>query len=148
MPTLIGPESLEHDAVVPQCLDNQYVSDSVFAKMVAGSLDYDHAEIARLRENDFRTEFIRSLVYSSQVVIQRAFLKNSAFLYKNFLPEDTENFQAFAQLIRDEAIIPFLFKESSLKDELSFDFSKEGDRATKALLDELDDIHMCAPGGG
>jgi hypothetical protein len=137
---LIHPDGLEADAVVPQCLDNQYVSDAVFSKMVAGDLDFTNPEIARLRESDFRTEFIRSLVYSSQVVIQRAYLKNSDFLYKNYLPKDAENFEAFGQLIRDKAVVPFLFKESSLEDQLSFDLRKEGDRALKDLLGLIDDV--------
>jgi hypothetical protein len=137
---LIDPEGLEADAVVPQCLDNQYVPDSLFSKMMSESLDFTDREIARLRENNFRTEFIRSLIYSSQVVIQRAFLKNSEFLYKNFLPEDNRNFHAFGQLIRDKAVVPFLFTESSLHDDHGFDVHKEGDRAAKALLDQLDEV--------
>jgi hypothetical protein len=134
---VIGPDSLEADAVVPQCLDNQYVSDPVFSKMIEDRLDYRNKDIAHLRELDFRTEFIRSLVYSSQVVIQRAFLKNSEFLFKNYLPEDGSNLAAFASLMREKAIVPFLFRESSLRDKLDFDLSKEGDRATEALLDEV-----------
>ena len=134
---LIGPDNLEVDAVVPQCLDNQYVSDRVFSEMVERGVDYRDQNIARLRENNFRTEFIRSLVYSSQVVIQRAFFKNSEFLYKNYLPENGENLNAFANLIRKKAIVPYLFKESSLRDNLEFDVSKEGDRATRALIGEV-----------
>lgn len=141
---LIAADALEYDAVVPQCLDNQFVSDRVFSKMLAESLDYEDPSIAQLRENDFRTEFIRSLIYSSQVVIQRAYLKNSRFLYKNYLPgktpEDIKNLNAFAQLMRDEAIVPFLFRESSLLDGVSFDLHQEGDQALKAVLDELDEV--------
>jgi hypothetical protein len=140
---LIGPDNLEADAVVPQCLDNQYVSDLVFSKMVERGVDYRDREIAELREKDFRTEFIRSLVYSSQVIIQRAFFKNSEFLYKNYLPENGENLRAFARLMREKAVVPYLFKESSLRDNLEFDVSKDGDRATRALLDEVGDEVTC-----
>jgi hypothetical protein len=108
--------------------------------MIAESLDYTDQDIARLRENNFRTEFIRSLIYSSQVVIQRAFFKGSDFLYKNFLPEDKRSSQAFAQLIRDKAVIPFLFREASLDAGQEFDVPPEGDRATRALLDHLDEV--------
>ena len=140
---LIGPASLEADAVVPQCLDNQYVSDAVFSKMMESDLDYRDQTIAELRERDFRTEFNRSLIYSSQVVIQRAFLKNSAFLYRNYLPEDGRNLEAFAQLMRHRAIVPYLFKESSLDESQEFDLSQEGDRAMHALLDEVGDDISC-----
>lgn len=141
--TLIGPDNLEADAVVPQCLDNQYVSDAVFTKMVERGVNYRDIEIAKSRENDFKTEFIRSLVYSSQVIIQRAFLNNSEFLYKNYLPENGENLTAFSKLVRDKAVMPYLFKESSLLDNLAFDKSKDGDRALKALLSEIGDEVTC-----
>jgi hypothetical protein len=141
---LIVPDALEYDAVVPQCLDNQYVSDSAFAELIDKSLDYEDAAIDEMRERDFRTEFMRSLIYSSQIVVQRAYLKNSHFLRRNFEPKKTEggrrNFDAFAQLIRDRAIVPFLFKESSLTDGVTFDLHEEGDRVLKALLDELDEV--------
>ncbi|MGQ0649215.1 MAG: hypothetical protein ACT4P7_16815 [Gemmatimonadaceae bacterium] len=140
---LIGPDNLEVDAIVPQCLDNQYVSDSVFGMMIAGGLDYDDPKIAELRERDFRTEFMRSLVYSSQVIIQRAFLHNSDFLYKHYLPEDRANLGAFARLTRERAIVPFLFREASLRDSLDFDLSQAGGRAARALLDEVGDDVSC-----
>jgi hypothetical protein len=143
MTKLIGPDSLEVDAVVPQCLDNQYVSDAVFVQMRERGVDYRDRDIAAAREADFRTEFIRSLVYSSQVIIQRAFLKNSEFLYKNYAPDNGNNLQSFAQLVRSNAIVPYLYRESSLRDDLSFDVHKEGDRATKALLEELGNDAVC-----
>jgi hypothetical protein len=143
MSRLIGPDGLEPDAVVPQCLDNQYVSDPVFADMIRRGVDYEDREVAAAREQDFRNEFIRSLVYSSQIVIQRAFFKNSDFLYKNYDPSDRESLRAFAELVRQRAIVPYLFTESSLSDGLAFDIRKAGDAATKALLDEVGDDVSC-----
>lgn len=143
MSDLISPESLEADAVVPQCLDNQYISDEIFKDMMHRGVDYRDGAVASARERIFRTEFIRSLVYSSQVVIQRAFLKNSDFLYKNYQPENGENLRAFAELIRRHAIIPYLYRESSFTDQLAFDVRNEGDAAAKALLDEVGDAVRC-----
>jgi hypothetical protein len=142
-PNLIGPDSLEIDAVVPQCLDNQYVSGSVMSRMMTRGLDYTDSEIASLRENDFKTEFMRSLIYSSQVIIQRAFLKNSDFLYKSYLPETPRSLESFAHLIREGAIVPFLFNERSLRDNLEFNLREQGDRATKALLEQTGDDVTC-----
>ncbi len=143
MSDLITPEGLEADAVVPQCLDNQYVSDGIFQEMISRGVDYEDGAVAAARERAFRNEFIRSLVYSSQVVIQRAYLKNSDFLYKNYLPEDGGNLRAFASLMRQHAIIPYLYKESSFTDDLEFDVRKEGDAAAQALLDEVGDDVRC-----
>lgn len=100
MPDLINPDGLEADAVVPQCLDNQYVPDEIFNDMVQRGVDYLDLEISEARERTFRTEFVRSLVYSSQVVIQRAYFKNSDFLYRNYLPQNGQDLQAFAGLMR------------------------------------------------
>ena len=141
--TLIGPDNLEVDAVVPQCLDNQYVSDRVFSEMVKRDIDFRDRIIAESRENAFRTEFIRSLVYSSQVIVQRAFFKNSEFLYKNYLPENGNDLKAFAKLMKEKAIVPYLFKESSLTDGLEFDVRADGDRATRALVDEIGEAVTC-----
>ena len=143
MSDLISPEALEADAVVPQCMDNQYVSDEIFQEMTRRGVDYRDDEIAAARERAFRTEFIRSLVYSSQVVIQRAYLNNSDFLYKNYQPENGQNLRAFAELIRQHAIIPFLYQESSFTDNLAFDVRNEGGIATQALLDEVGDGVRC-----
>src|ERR1022692_2132736 len=145
MANLIGPDGLEPDAVVPQCLDNQYLSDTVFAEMVRRGVDYEDERVAAARERDFRNEFVRSLIYSSQVVVQRAYLKNSDFLYKNYEPtiDNRKNLRAFADLMRQQAIVPYLFAESSLSDRLEFDVRKEGDAATQALLDQVGDDVVC-----
>jgi len=37
---IINPELLEIDATIPQCLDNQFVSDKVFMYMIKNKLDY------------------------------------------------------------------------------------------------------------
>ena len=143
MSDLISPDGLEADAVIPQCLDNVFVSDEVFRDMVHRGVDYRDGRVAAARERDFRAEFIRSLVYSSQVVIQRAYLKNSDFLYKNYHPENGENLRAFAELMRRHAIIPYLFTESSLAESQDFDVRREGDVATQALLNEVGDDVRC-----
>ena len=134
---IIGPESLEADAVVPQCLDNQFVSDNTFELMMREGLDYSDTNIRDARRRAFRTEFVRSLVYSSQVVIQRAYFVNSDFLYENYLPSKPKDLEAFAALMRTGAITPFLFQESSLGQDLNFDTHSEGRAATEALLREV-----------
>ncbi|ASC69513.1 hypothetical protein XM38_004400 [Halomicronema hongdechloris C2206] len=46
-----------------------------------------------------------------------------------------------SKLLRQRAVVPFLFRESSLTDQLEFDLMQEGDRALKSLIQELDDIY-------
>lgn len=146
METLIDSASLEADAVVPQCLDNQYVSDDVFSYMMTQEkASFDDPVVQGKREKEVRTEFIRSLVYSSQVIIQRAYLINNQFLYKNYspTPRNRQNLEAFARLIREKAIVPFLFNESSLEDNMNFDTDAEGIIALKTLLEEVGDDLTC-----
>ncbi|MCG8688660.1 MAG: hypothetical protein MI892_27565 [Desulfobacterales bacterium] len=133
---LIGPKQLEIDATMPQCLDNQYVSDNTMQYMLQNEANYDDSSVKELRQTEVHNEFIRSLVYSSQVVINRAFLKNNEFLYSNYSSENLKKTSDFAELIRTSAIVPYLFTEKSLTDKLEFDVRKPGDRAIKSLLEQ------------
>jgi len=137
---IINPELLEIDATIPQCLDNQFVSDKVFMYMINNKLDYTNNTVKKLREQDFKIEFIRSLIYSSQIVINRAFLTNSEFLYKNYLPINEENLLAFSKLMNDNIIVPYLYKNGSLDEDLEFDTKIEGHIATQELFNHLDTI--------
>jgi hypothetical protein len=140
---IIVPHQLEADAVVPQCLDNQFTSDRVFDHMVRDGATYDDPTVQQLRGEDVQTEFIRSLVYSSQVIINRAYLKNNNYLYKNYQPSDPRNLSAFAELVRQGAVLPFLFRESSLNEDLDIDVRSEGNRAIRTLLQETGDDVTC-----
>jgi hypothetical protein len=141
---IITPDQLELDATIPQCLDNQYVSDTILKNMMDNGLDYSNANIKDMRQNEIYNEFIRSLIYSSQIIINRAFFQNNEFLYSNYLPENKDNFYAFAKLLRSGAIIPYLHLENSLSDELEFDVRKDGERATKELLEQTGYDIPCA----
>lgn len=52
---LISPAGLEADAVVPQCLDNQYVSDAVFLHMVNNGIDYSDTAVTDMRASEIQT---------------------------------------------------------------------------------------------
>jgi len=136
MPIII-PDELEAGAVVPQCLDNQYVAPETFATMIDSNLTYSAELIRSQRAQAVQREFIRSLVYAPQVVVNRAFFRNNEFLYKMYLPENTGNLDSFVELMRCRAILPFLGRESSLADSVPFDTSKEGDRACSKLMERI-----------
>lgn len=140
---IIDPDGLEIDAVVPQCLDNQYVSDRIFRLMVDRGVDYEDDQIRQLRERDFRREFLRPLIYSSQVVIQRASLLNSDFLYQHYHPRSGEDLVAFASLIRSRAVVPYLYTEDALGEQVTFDTRPDGELAVRALLQQLGDDVTC-----
>lgn len=133
MPIII-PDQLEAGAVVPQCLDNQYVNAETLAAIIDGSLSYSDEKIRALRAQSVRREFMRSLVYAPQVVINRAYFRNNEFLYNMFRPDNPIDLEAFAQLMEQHAILPFLGIENSLVDNVPFDTTKEGDRACSELV--------------
>jgi hypothetical protein len=132
----IAPNDLKTDAVVPQCLDNQYVSDAVFAHLLKHrDHDYDTPDVHTMRKQAVQNEFIRSLVYSSQVVINRAAFWNNDFLHANCLPE-SPGFQSFCDLLDNQVIVPFLFNESSLSELPDKGVRPNGKRAIHALLEK------------
>lgn len=69
MPQILIPDQLDADTVVPQFVDNQYIAEDIFLDIVQHSLDYGNAKIIEKRKQYLQNEFIRSLIYSSQVVI-------------------------------------------------------------------------------
>jgi hypothetical protein len=80
------------------------------------------------------------LIYSSQVVINRASMKNNDYLYQNYLPDNRDSFQAFCKLMRQKAVVPYLFNESSLVHMGGYEGRAEGERALKALAEEAGEI--------
>src|SRR5579871_2728877 len=140
---IITPDQLEADAVVPQCIDNQYVSDRIFSYLTENTADYNNATVRQMREDEIKTEFVRSLVYSSQVVLNRVFMKNNEYVYRRYLPENRGEFLAFCGLMREKAVVPFLYEESALAENLETGVRKEGDDAIQALAAEVGDV-TCA----
>ncbi|WP_326786701.1 hypothetical protein [Streptomyces sp. NBC_00151] len=143
------PEELEADATVPQCLDNQYVSHEVFVKMagrVSGDARNGGLDIASQKVQQARDELLRSLVYSAQIVVNRAYFVNSPQLYSNYLPGDREGIKSFAKLLchqdskSPQAIVPYLHKGGTLGDVLPFSEDKVGRSAINALLDEAGEV--------
>lgn len=113
---IIPPAVLDVDAIVPQCLDNQYTSDAVLDRMLAQKAGFKHPGIARLRLEETHSEFIRSLLYASTVVVNRAYLVNSGYLVR----ELGRRKSAIPDLIRSRAIIPFLGKEKALSERTGY----------------------------
>jgi hypothetical protein len=106
---VITPDALEADAVLPQCLDNQFVSEKVLDEMLNHKVLYDDKQIIAARARDTQTEFVRSLLYSSQVVVNRAYFSNSHYMRS----QQTHQADALAYLIDHRAIVPYLHKAKS-----------------------------------
>lgn len=142
MAGLIAPDSLEPDALVPQCLDNLLVSEEVFRDMVSRGVDFQDRHVTAAREHYFQTDFIRCLIYSSQIIVDHTFLTSNYLIYKNYRPAASENLNAFAELMRNQVIVPFLFHETSLTETEEFHMRGKSKAAIRNLLREVgEDVH-------
>lgn len=139
---IILPDKLEAGAVIPQCLDNQFVPDGIFSHMVDKKVSYSDEYVQKCRTEATRTELNRALVYAPQTVINRAFLWNNRVLYSSYkdVKENQNNRQAFIKMVKDRTIVPYLHDKSSIEDEPNFDLDEDGVRTFKALLQDVDKI--------
>jgi hypothetical protein len=137
---LLHPDQLEIDATIPQILDNQYVSSKTYQKMVKNYKNFHDKDIMKAREEEAKREFIRSLIYSSQVIINRAFLINNKFIYDFYLEGKNEiSAISFAELVNHNIIVPYLLKGKRLnQDMINFGTVGEGKKAFNYLLTLLD----------
>ncbi|MEO8972834.1 MAG: HEAT repeat domain-containing protein, partial [Ktedonobacteraceae bacterium] len=96
--------------VVAQAFDDQWAPDRLLRAMFAGKTTYQAIEpyLAYL----VRTEYIRSLVTSEKLIINRVFMYNNAALYRDILPGQPGR-EAFKGLLDQGVIVPFLFNETS-----------------------------------
>src|SRR5690348_12670648 len=99
---ILEPDQLEAGAVVPQCLDNQYVPSEVFKESAERFADFSDSDIKSAKDIATRSEYIRSLVYSSQVVVNRAFFPNNPVIWQDLPnhPNVRANRDAYMHLLR------------------------------------------------
>lgn len=116
--TRIEPSDLKGTVYVTvQALDNQWIPRSLLRKALKTG---PTASIERQRQRIVRNEYIRALINSEQVVINRAFIYNSYAVFQDFLQKSSEERRAFATLLEQEIIIPYLFKETNPIDKPEF----------------------------
>ncbi|MEM7322697.1 MAG: hypothetical protein AAF531_06405 [Actinomycetota bacterium] len=144
MPVAIDPQQLSATAVFPQCLDNQYLDRGLFNRIVNGNgIDYDSEEIRQQRAVMTKAEFHRALLYSREVVINRAYLINNAYIYGHYLPGSPSNSPDFVDLISTGVVVPFLFNGDDVFQDLDRGaVSDEGRKALEHLVRTLDDFRF------
>ncbi|WP_073951264.1 hypothetical protein [Streptomyces kebangsaanensis] len=106
--TPIRPEQLEPGAVIAQSLDNQWVPVQLTKEMIERGRSLD--QVGRQRVQEARTEYFRSLINASQVVINRAYFYNNDAINCD-LAQGGEARTAHQRLLASGAIVPFLLNE-------------------------------------
>lgn len=104
------PDDLDRVVSVPQAFDNQWMPDNLMEEATRRRLRDERIE--RIRQPLVRREYLRALVNSGQVVINRAFLYNNPAIYQDYAKPGKSR-EDFKQLINNEVIIPYLLTEPS-----------------------------------
>jgi hypothetical protein len=130
----LDPTDLEQVCVVAQSLDNQWVPRSMLSRMLARGRGLP--EVREAREHAVRAEYIRALINTEQVVVNRAYLYNNPVVFRDFTTRGPER-EAFRSLLAGGVIVPYLFKEGTPVDEPKYTTNVVGFPAWKELCGEV-----------
>lgn len=137
---LISSNELDAFATVPHCLDNQFLPRDVLAQVYRGEKRLGAG--MRARAAAVRREYIRSLLYSPEVIINRAFVLNEPAVYRDV----RDHPESVASLINDKRLTILLLKEepslSAVIDSPTFKISSDGARAWRDFLAVHGDAHQ------
>ncbi|MGP4002287.1 hypothetical protein [Streptomyces sp. 8N706] len=123
-------------AVVAQCLDNQWVPRELLGSMLEHGRSLRHAKVADARLRAVRHEYLRALLNSQQVIVNRAFFLNNHAVYQDFQNGGVSR-EAFKALLGDSVIVPYLYNETSLVEEREFTVQSEGERAWREAVGDV-----------
>ncbi|MFE7587173.1 hypothetical protein ACFU5Y_37090 [Streptomyces gardneri] len=127
---------LTHYPVMAQALDNQWLP----TELAEGRQGANAPRKAPGAVAAASAELRRSLVNSGTLVVNRAFFVNNEALYANFVPQaEPADRNAFAQLLNDRAIVPYLLMERDGTEDFAFDHDVVAGRAWRRLITEESD---------
>jgi hypothetical protein len=106
----IEPSDLKDLAAVAQTLDDQWVPRAMLADMIESGRGF--ADVEAEREAIVRTEYLRAVLNSEQLVVNRAFFSNTPVIRRDFESPGRDR-EAFRRLLADEVLVPFLYKETA-----------------------------------
>ncbi len=122
-------------AVVAQCLDNQWVSQDLLTRMIERRQSYEDRAVARRRAVDSRAEYLRAVLNSQQVIVNRAFFMNNPVVYRDFVKEGRSR-RTVLRLLEERVLVPFLVTEDSPGEAPPFTLDTAGWKAWRRLLDD------------
>ena len=132
------PDDLDRVVSVPQAFDNQWLPVDLLRSALSRRNRPSDEKIEKERRPYVRTEYLRSLVNTGQVVINRAFLYNNPAIYQDYA-KPGQHSEDFKTLINQKVIVPYLYREPSPGSPPDFTRREEGWEAWKRIIQE------CAP---
>lgn len=106
------PDDLDTVVSVPQAFDNQWLPSGLLRTELARHAPPSDEKIEAERRPFVRAEYLRSLVNTGQVVVNRAFLYNNPAIFQDYA-QPGRNRQDFEALINRRIIVPYLVRETS-----------------------------------
>lgn len=141
---LVSPSFLSKLTTVPQCTDNQFVSRALFSQIAGrtslkevmeGLLQERSDDLVESYRQATQIEYKRSLLYSRQIVLNRAVFWNAPLLISSALGSDR---RGLVTLLVENTIVPYLYKEASFEQEPTFDVLSKGRKAVENLSKDPD----------
>lgn len=127
----VGPEDLAAVNTVAQCLDNQWVPPGLLKTMAEKGQGL--ADVKSKLQKAARREYIRALINSEQVVVNRAFLYNNPVVSQDYLtPGPTR--EAFKAILSEGIVVPYLYREVHPVEKSGFTRDLSAFEAWKELL--------------
>jgi hypothetical protein len=106
----VEPGKLSRVAVVAHCLDNQWVPKQMLEQMTREGLSLE--DVRATRSGYVRAEYLRALLTAQQVIVNRVFFYNNDIVSRDYMRHGSSR-DAFASLLRTNAIVPHLHSEDS-----------------------------------
>lgn len=106
------PDDLDRIVSVPQAFDNQWVPDALLGRAMSPRQHLSDARLEQQRMPYVRREYLRALVNTGQVVINRAYLYNNPAIYGDYAKPGRDR-EDFKKLLNDSVVIPYLYAEPS-----------------------------------
>ncbi len=132
-----SPHHLKRIVSSPQVFDNQWVPQNLLTDML-GNRPPSDAQVERRRQRHVRAEYIRALVNTEQVVINRAYLYNNPAIYSDYARRGSRR-DDFKTLLTSRVVLPYLYGEPSPATEPKFAKRDRGWKGWTQVLQE------CAP---
>ncbi|MBX5459253.1 MAG: hypothetical protein IRZ31_20360 [Thermogemmatispora sp.] len=110
----LSTDELQSVPAVAQALDNQWLPCRLLQPVFqAGGVTSKHDRILR---NYVRSEYVRLLIQSEQIILNRAYLYNSAAVTQDYVGRRNPTRPIFQELLEKATIVPFLLHERSPAD--------------------------------
>jgi hypothetical protein len=121
--------------VFAQALDNQWLPRSLLREALkkGGVTPSIERKLTKL----VRAEYMRALLNSEQVIINRPYLYNNPAISQDYSKRNSPEYQAFKTLLEDETIIVLLLTEESPTDKPIFDLQEQASARWVQLCQEV-----------